>query len=155
MYNSLQVLDVVDTWKEATSVSTIAVNEILNEKKRKLTEEIEADTARLEAKRKKWDAPHIIDLEGNLQEKKDSLSSITEMMSVSKNKKQRQKFNQMKKRRAIRLFEAKRVKRRSKTAQGNRNLIDSDHEEYIAKCIEDKATYHGQRHIWLCIPTEG
>ena len=33
-----------------------------------------------------------------------------------------------------------------KATQGNRCLIDNDDEEFIAKCIEDKATYHGRRH---------
>ena len=44
------------------------------------------------------------------------------------------------------MFEEKRVKRRSRTTQGNRYLLDSDDEQFVAKCVEDKATYHGRRH---------
>ena len=58
---------------------------------------------------------------------------------------QKQKVNQMRKRKAVKLFEEKRAKRRRITSQGRRILLDSDDEDVIAKCIEDKATYHGRR----------
>ena len=48
------------------------------------------------------------------------------------------------KKRAVKLFEEKRIKRRSRTTQGNRCLLDD--EEFYGKCIEDEATYHGRRH---------
>ena len=38
------------------------------------------------------------------------------------------------------------MKKRAKTTQGNNCLIDSEDEDFIAKSIKDKATYHGQRH---------
>ena len=41
------------------------------------------------------------------------------------------------------MFEDNRIRRRAITNQGNRSLLDSEDEEFVAKCIEDKATYHG------------
>ena len=123
------------------------VNATLNEKKRKLAEAIEADTAKLEAKRGKWDRSVITDIEEELQQMNSTpLSTIKALLSSVQDKKQKQKINQMRKRRARKLFEEKRVKRRSRTTQGNRCLLHSDDEEFVAKCVEDKATYHGRRH---------
>ena len=57
-----------------------------------------------------------------------------------------QKAKQMIKRKAKALFEENRVKRRAISSQGRPALLDSEDEEFVAKCIEDKATYHGRRH---------
>ena len=57
-----------------------------------------------------------------------------------------QKVKQMIKRKAKSLFEENRVKRRKISSQGRPSLLDSEDEEFVAKCIEDKATYHGRRH---------
>ena len=57
-----------------------------------------------------------------------------------------QKVKQMIKRKAKSLFEENRVKRRKISSQGRLSLLDSEDEEFVAKCIEDKATYHGRRH---------
>lgn len=56
-----------------------------------------------------------------------------------------QKWKQRVKRKAKQLFEENRVKRRKLTTQGRPSLIDSEDEEFLAKAIEDKATYHGRR----------
>jgi hypothetical protein len=42
--------------------------------------------------------------------------------------------------------EEKRYKRRKLTNQGAPRKINDEEEEFLAKCIEDKATYHGRRH---------
>ena len=57
-----------------------------------------------------------------------------------------QKVKQMIKRKAKSLFEENRVKRRTISSQGRPSLLDSEDEEFVAKCIEDKATYHGRQH---------
>ena len=105
-----KVKNIAETWKEANSIASIDVNEILTERTRKLTESIEACAARLETKREKLDASIINDMEEHLQQKKDNLCSITNLMPPLKDKKQEQKLNQMRKRRALRLFGANRVK---------------------------------------------
>ena len=48
-----QVLDIAESWKEATRMAENSVSIALNEKKRKLTEIIESDSNRLNTKRGK------------------------------------------------------------------------------------------------------
>ena len=55
---------------------------MLNEKKKKLTNTIEAESTRLEVKRGKWDATVITELEDDIQRKKESLESINFLLSV-------------------------------------------------------------------------
>ena len=100
----------------------------------------------MNAKRGKLDPLAIADIEVQLQQKKDTLSNITSMLSPVQDKEQKQKLNQTRKRRTRKLFEEKRLKKRLRTTQGNICLLGSDDEEFVAKCIEDKATYHGRRH---------
>lgn len=54
-------------------------------------------------------------------------------------------FKQGVKRIADNLLEETRIKRR-KLGQGAHSKVDSDDEEFVVKCIEDKATSHGRRH---------
>ena len=48
-----QVLDIAESWKEATRMAENSVSIALNEEKRKLTEIIESDSNRLNTKRGK------------------------------------------------------------------------------------------------------
>ena len=65
---------------------------------------------------------------------------------VPKNKNDSQRLQQMRKRKAVQLIEDNRIKRRKIGSQGAPRKIDDQDEEFLAKCIEDKATYHGRRH---------
>ena len=143
-----QVLDVAESWKEATRMAENSVSIALNEKKRKLTEIIESDSNRLNTKRGKWDSTIITDIEQDIEEKKEKLENINCLLSSEElsNSKSRQKLKQMQRRKAIRVFEESRMKQRARTNQGRPSLLDSDDEEFVAKSIEDKATYHGRRH---------
>lgn len=64
-------------------------------------------------------------------------------------------MKKMKKRKARAIFEENRAKKRAKTTQGNKSLIDSEDEDFIAKSIEDKATYHGRRHDLVMYTNRG
>ena len=98
----------------------------------------------MECKRSKWDDSFLKDKEEGLQQYQITLNNIESTLSPkTANKKQQQRLQQMQKRRALQLFEDNRLKRRALTNQGNKVLLDSDDEEFIAKCIEDKSTYHG------------
>lgn len=142
-----QVLDVVESWKEATRMAETSVTATLNEKKRKLTETIETKSIRLEAKREKWDATVITEMQDDIEQHNYSLGNINCLLSEEPgDTKSRQKLKQMQRRKAIKMFEEGRVKRREITNQGRPSLLDSDDEEFVAKSIEDKATYHGRRH---------
>ena len=124
------------------------VVEQLNAKKRKLVIEIDEGTQRLSIKRRKWSSSAVADIEEELQQKQHRLVHIEEMLccpTQERSNKLDQNFNQMKKRKACAIFEENRMKR-AKTTQGNKCLIDSEDEDFIAKSIGDKATYHGRRH---------
>ena len=54
-------------------------------------------------------------------------------------------FKQAVKRTANQLLHSHRIKR-CKLGAGAPNLITNEDEQMIAKCIEEKATYHGRRH---------
>ena len=47
------------------------------------------------------------------------------------------------KRKAVQQIEDNRIKRRKIGSQGVPRKIDDQDEEFLVKCIEDKATYHG------------
>ena len=129
------------------NILCLTVSLSLNERKRKLQELIKSETDTIECKRGKWDDSFLKDKEGGLQQYQITLNNIESMLSPkTANKKQQQRLQQMQKRRALQLFEDNRLKRRALTNQGNKVLLDSDDEEFIAKCIEDKSTYHGRRH---------
>ena len=52
----------------------------------------------------------------------------------------------MLKRQASSLIEGNRLKRRKLSSQGPKARLDEEDEDFIAKAIEDKASYHGRRH---------
>ena len=52
----------------------------------------------------------------------------------------------MRKRKAVQLIEDNRIKTRKTGRQGAPTKIDDQDEEFLAKCVEDKSTYHRRRH---------
>ncbi len=52
----------------------------------------------------------------------------------------------MQKIKAVKMFEECRIKRHAITKQGRPTLLDSDDDEFVAKSIEDMATYHCRHH---------
>jgi hypothetical protein len=146
---NLKVQDVAKAWRDANEEASDMVVKQLNARKRKLLTEIDEDTQRLSIKRGKWSSSALADMEEELQQKQDRLTHIEDMLSSPTEKRSSEldrNFSQMKKRKARAIFEENRVKKRAKTTQGNKSLIDSEDEDFIAKSIEDKATYHGRRH---------
>ena len=142
-----QVLNIVESWKEATRMAEDAVTVDLTERKRKLTETIETGSIRLEAKKGKWDDTVITEMQDDIEKHKESLQSINCLLSEEPDDtKSRKKLTQMRRRKAIKMFEERGVKRRAIINQGRPSLLDSDDEDFVAKSIEDKATYHGRRH---------
>ena len=97
--------------------------------------------------RKATDWPKVIieKKEEEIRYKKEQLENVIELIEA-KTKTAHRKLQQMRKRKAEQLAEDHRLKRRRVTNQGAPRLTDSSDEEFLAKCIEDKATYHGRRH---------
>ena len=76
---------------------------------------------------------------------KERLADLDNLLSP-KTSYQKQRLNQMRKRKASQIVEEKHYKRRKLTNQGAPRKISDEEEEFLAKCIEDKAMYHGRRH---------
>ena len=70
-----------ETWKDAIEESVRLVEETLTDRKRKLCEEIQADSKKIEAKRPRWDRPIVQDKEERLDQKKERLSNIEGLLS--------------------------------------------------------------------------
>ncbi|CAH3023182.1 unnamed protein product [Porites evermanni] len=104
-------------------------------------EELESLTSLKQKKERVLDAG-IIKIEGQIELTQDRIRDTEFLMADVKG----QKVKQMIKRKAKSLFEENRVKRRKISSQGRPSLLDSEDEEFVAKCIENKATYHGRRH---------
>ena len=102
-------------------------------------EELESFTSLKQGKDRVWDAG-IKRIEGRIELTQDRIHDTEFSVGDVKG----QKVKQMIKRQAKSLFEENRVKRRKISSQGRPSLLDSEDEEFVAKCIEDKATYHGR-----------
>ena len=128
---------------------------MLKEKKRKLTDTVEAESTRLEAKRGKWDAIVITKLEDAIQQKKESLESINFLLSVAPDDtKSKQELKQMQKRKAFKIFKERRIKRRAIAKQGRPTLLDSDDGDLLLRVSRIKQPTIAVGTIWSCILTE-
>ena len=94
--------------------------------------------------RRKWTDARIGDLEEKIITLKESLERNAS--TLERQTKQAQKrFNQAVRRTARRLVAEQRITRRSLDA-GRKRELDSEDEEWLLKCIEDKATINGRQH---------
>ena len=92
-----------------------------------------------------WSKERPDELEDRIALMKDALNNLKKLRKPE-TKYEKQKLQQMIMRQVKQLLEINRVKRRQITNQGPHQRIDSEVEEFVAKNIEDKATYHGRRH---------
>ena len=96
-------------------------------------------------KQNTWPAHVIGDLESGINVTEDRIGEIEKLLNCEDSA-TRQRLDQMRKRKATQLVENQRIKRRKLGNQGAPRKLDEENEEFIAKCVEDKATYHGRRH---------
>ena len=132
----------------ASENTTIAANDMVElrykGKQAKLEQQINEEEKTLESIRGKWTDARIGDLEEKTITLKESLERT--VSTLERQTKQAQKrFNQAVRRTARRLVPEQRLTRRSLGA-GRKRELDSEDEEWLLKCIEDKATIHGRRH---------
>lgn len=132
----------------ASENTTIAANDMVElryqGKQAKLEQQINEAEKTLESIRGKWTDARIGDLEEKIITLKESLERT--VSTLERQTKQAQKrFNQAVRRTARRLVPEQRLTRRSLGA-GRKRELDSEDEEWLLKCIEDKATIHGRRH---------
>jgi hypothetical protein len=79
-------------------------------------------------------------IQDNMCKTENTLASCAELLANKNDLRWKQRV----KRKAQELFEESRVKRRALSNQERPCLLDSEDEEFLAKSIEDKATYHGR-----------
>ena len=109
---------------------------------------LQTDTERLQhtllEKQDDWTDARLGDIGNHLDDQKQRLKHLTDVVECNDKYHQRL-FNNRVKRKAVELTEENRLKRRKLTNQRKERPIDSDEETHIAKLIEDKAAYHGRR----------
>ncbi|XP_070537914.1 uncharacterized protein [Ptychodera flava] len=140
-----RVLDVSIEVKNATVAATDMLNLKLKAKKSEISQQITSLQGLLDRKKTSWTDVQLnqvrdrIDiLEERLRHTESRIHPLTRNDEVKKKK--------AVKRKADFLIETERLKRkRLLVPQGRKQMLDSDDEDFIAKCIEDKSTYHGRR----------
>ena len=95
-------------------------------------------------KKTDWSEMRLNDLEEAKTEKLQRLYEVKELSNPTKTSSV-QKVKQAIKRQATALQESNRFKRR-KLGGGQYRKMDSNDEKFVAKAIEEKATYHGRKH---------
>lgn len=132
----------------ASENTTIAANDMVElrykGKQAKLEQQINEAEKTLESIRGKWTDARIADLEEKIITLKESLERTVSTLE-RQTKQALKRFNQAVRRTARRLVPEQRLTRRSLGA-GRKRKLDSEDEEWLLKCIEDKATIHGRRH---------
>lgn len=95
-----------------------------------------------------WPKKRLDDLQEKLTLTEERLKQV-DVVKSRETKYGNQQFKQGVKRIADNLLEETRIKCR-KLGQGAHRKVDSNDEEFVVKCIEDKATSHGRRHaVWF------
>ena len=90
-------------------------------------------------------AKRMLDLEGERNALKERVEDLSKSLDHIDDQKTSRKVKQATKRIAHDLLESHRVKRR-KLGAGPPCLLDAEDEDFIAKAVEAKSTYHGRRH---------
>ena len=131
------------SWENINIAAKDMVELRLKEKKVKLERKIGKIEKTMESVRGKWTDARVGDLEEQTISLKESLEST--MAALERRSKQdEQRFNQAAKRTRRLVAEQRITKRR--LGSGRKQELDSEDEEWLVKCIEDKATIHGRRH---------
>jgi hypothetical protein len=135
---------VVHESKNAELAAIDMLNSRLQEREHKISRELENINALIPEKKDHWPKKRIEDLEEKKILHEERLAEI-EVVKKRESKYGKQQFKQGVKRIADKIVEENRTKHR-KLGQRASRKVDSDDEEFIVKCIEDKATAHGRRH---------
>lgn len=131
-------------WENSNVAARDMVELRLKEKKVKLERKIGEIEKTMELVRGKWTDARVGDLEEQTIALKESLESTVATLE-RRSKQDEQRFNQAAKRTARRLVAEQRITKR-RLGSGRKQELDSEDEEWLVKCIEDKATIHGRRH---------
>ena len=121
------------------------INLRLQAKKEMLESQIRQWSKVYDDKLSSWSQARLGGVLEKISTLKETLNDVDKLKSQS-TKYDRQKVQQHIRRQVGQLLELNRLKKRKRTNQGPKQKIDDELEEFVAKSIEDKATYHGRRH---------
>jgi hypothetical protein len=116
----------------------------LKEKKENLEKQLAQKLKLFESKQGVWPSYVTDDMESDKKQIEGRISEIDNLLN-SEDAKNRQRFQQMRKRKATQLIEQQQLKRRKNGQQGAPRKLDDEDKDFFAKCVEDKSTYHGRR----------
>ena len=134
----------MDEIASANIAASDLVKTHLNDKKEQLEKQLNQKLKVIELKKATWPAHVIHDIESQTENLKERIDDIVTLQDP-KDSKEKQRLRQMTKRKATQLIEIERVKRRKLDHQGAPRKLNEEDEEFLAKCVEDKAMYHGRR----------
>lgn len=137
---------VVEEVKNANEAAADLVRLRLNSKKEKLEKEIKEKENLLQKKTNVWSSKTLEEIQSEVQKLKEKVEDTEGLLHSQPTKSNYQRKRQMLKRQASSLIECNRLKRRKLSNQGPKPKLDEEDEDFIAKAIEDKSSYHGRRH---------
>lgn len=114
----------------------------MQEKKEVLEKELNKKQKLAELKQNTWPSHVIGDMDSTIKVTEEQIGEIDALFKPEDSK-SRQRLEQMRKRKATQVIEEQRIKRRKLSTQGAPKKLDEEDEEFLAKCVEDKVTYHG------------
>jgi hypothetical protein len=115
----------------------------LKDKIKSIEDEINALEHKSQKVKEIWDESALDALQNDIDEKKQRCANVTEKLERT-TPAAKVKFQRATRHKATELAEANRLKRR-KYGAGAKRKLDSDDENFIAKCIEEKGEAHGRR----------
>lgn len=137
---------VVEEVKNAEEAAADLVRLRLNSKKEKLEKEIKEKENLYQKKTSIWSSKTLQEIQNEVQKLKEKVKDTEGLLHFDPTDSNYQRKRQMLKRQASSLIECNRLKRRKLSNQGPKLQLDEEDEEFIAKAIEDKSSYHGRRH---------
>ena len=137
---------VVEGVKNANEAAADLVRLRLNSKKEKLEKEIKEKENLYQKKTSIWSSKTLQEIQSEVQKLKEKVKETEGLLHCDPTDSNYQRKRQMLKRQASSLIECNRLKRRKLSNQGPKLQLDEEDEEFIAKAIEDKSSYHGRRH---------
>ncbi len=99
----------------------------------------------LHAKKSIWTTARLGDVQEDIKAMEERIDGMQNLLNPGSSY-EKQKVNQMGKRQADQLIKANRVKGRTLSKQSPKEKITESDEEFMAQCIEEKASCHGRRH---------
>lgn len=136
---------VVEEVQNAKSAAADLVQLRLRSKKENLEKQIKEKETLVQKKQEVWSENTLTDIQESVETLKSKAEELENLINPDTCY-LIQKKQQMLKRQASSLMEDNRLKRRKLSNQGRKQMLDEEDEYFIAKAIEDKASYHGRRH---------